>query len=108
MYLEYRRMCLMCNTSKFDAVSALARMSIVNENVGTVGGGAGLQGITWKMQAAVFDGNLKQFTEISAQVAALVVTQVVVCGETIVAVVHYVSENADTAGGGCRVSLGSA
>ena len=43
-----------------------------------------------------------------AQVAALVVTQVVVCGETIVAVVHYVSENADTAGGGCRVSLGSA
>jgi hypothetical protein len=32
----------------------------------------------------------------------------VVCGETIVAVVHYVSENADTAGGGCRVSLGSA
>ena len=69
----------------------------------------GVQGITWKMQAAVLDGNhLKHFTEISAQVAALVVTQVVVCGETIVAVVHYVSENADTAGGGCRVSLGSA
>jgi hypothetical protein len=106
MYLEYRRMCLMCNTSKFDAASALARMSIVNENAGTVGGGAGYhlenagRCVGWKY--------LKQFTEISAQVAALVVTQVVVCGETIVAVVHYVSENADTAGGGCRVSLGSA
>ena len=38
----------------------------------------------------------------------VVVTQVVVCGETIVAVVHYVSENADTAGGGGRASLGTA
>ena len=39
--VELSRMCLVCNPRKVDTASALARMTIVNDNAGTVGGGAG-------------------------------------------------------------------
>ena len=39
--VELSRMCLVFNPRKVDTASALARMTIVNDNAGTVGGGAG-------------------------------------------------------------------
>ena len=67
--VELSRMCLVCNPRKVDTASALARMTIVNDNAGTVGGGAGYHlenagsCVGWKY--------LREFT-VSAQVAALV------------------------------------